>query len=151
VIVAENHLIAMLPCETGCGCSPSPNRCSWNSASCCEPGEPTRHVYFPNDCFISLVKAIEGEPGAEVGMVGREGMLGARLVLGVGTIALHALVQGAGTVRRIAAAPFRRELAHGRAVLQALNRYLYVADGKLATSTACTRFHSVGPRLARWC
>jgi CRP-like cAMP-binding protein len=116
----------------------------------CEPGEPTRHVFFPNDCFISLVTAIEGEPGIEVGMVGREGMLGAQLALGVGAIPLHALVQGAGTARRITAAAFRRELAASKALQRALNRYLYVLMAQLATSAACTRFHNVEPRLARW-
>ena len=116
----------------------------------CEPGEATRYVYFPNDCFVSLVTAIEGEPGLEVGMVGREGMLGAQLVLGVNSIPLHAVVQGAGTARRIAAAPFRREIAAGKPLQRALNRYLYVVMAQLATSAVCTRFHSVGPRLARW-
>jgi len=116
----------------------------------CEPGEATRYVYFPNDSFISLVAAIEGEPGLEVGMVGREGMLGAQLVLGVSFIPLHAVVQGAGAARRIAAAPFRRELAASKPLQRALNRYLYVLMAQLGTSAACTRFHSVGPRLARW-
>jgi len=116
----------------------------------CEPGEPTRHVYFPDDAFISLVAAIDGEPGLEVGMVGNEGMLGAQLALGVATIPLHAVVQGAGTARRIATAPFRRELAASAPLQRALHRYLYVLMAQLATSAGCTRFHSVGPRLARW-
>jgi hypothetical protein len=34
----------------------------------CEPGESTRHVCFPIDCFISLVAAIQGVPALEVGM-----------------------------------------------------------------------------------
>lgn len=116
----------------------------------CEPGEATRHVYFPDECFISLVTTLEGEPGLEVGMVGSEGMLGAQLMLGVSTTPLHALVQGSGTAHRIEAAPFRRELASGKALQRVLNRYLYVLMAQLATSAACTRFHSVGPRLGRW-
>lgn len=116
----------------------------------CEAGEVTRHVYFPDDCYISLVTRIAGEPGLEVGMVGREGMLGAQLVLGVNTTPLHALVQGPGTAWRIEAARFRRELARGKALDSILRRYIQVLMGQLATSAACTRFHKVGPRLARW-
>ena len=43
-----------------------------------EPGAPTRHVYFPTTGFVSLV-SLMGGPGVEVGMVGREGMVGAHL------------------------------------------------------------------------
>ncbi len=116
----------------------------------CEAGEVTRHVYFPTESFISLVTRIEGEPGLEVGMVGREGMLGAQLVLGVNTTPLHALVQGPGAAWRIDAASFRRELARGKVLDGILKRYIQVLMGQLATSAACTRFHRVGPRLARW-
>jgi CRP-like cAMP-binding protein len=147
----ENHLIAPLPRQDRMRLLALCESVRLEVGTMlCEPGEPTRHVYFPNDCFISLVTAIEGEPGIEVGMVGREGMLGAHLVLGVDAIPLHALVQGSGTARRIAAAPFRHELARSKALQRALNRYLYVLMAQLATSAACTRFHSVGPRLARW-
>ena len=116
----------------------------------CEPGKPTRHVYFPTESFISLVAQIDGTPALEVGMVGREGMLGAHLALGVVTTPLHALVQGAGAAWRIATPAFRTELARSAALQRGLNRYLYVLMAQLAASAACLRFHQIGPRLARW-
>lgn len=115
-----------------------------------ELDKPTRYVYFPIDGFISLVASIDGKPALEVGMVGREGMLGAQLVLGVPTMPLHALVQGSGASWRIGAAAFRRELARSAALRRLLGRYLYVLMGQLAASATCLRFHLIGPRLARW-
>lgn len=112
--------------------------------------EPTRHVYFPTVGFISLVTAIEGKPVLEVGMVGREGMLGAHLALGVGLSPLHSIVQGAGAAWRISVRNFRLELGRSPPLQQCLDRYLYVLMAQLASSAACLRFHQIGPRLARW-
>ena len=116
----------------------------------CEPGQATRHVYFPTEAFISLVAPVAGLPALEVGMVGREGMLGAQLVLGVSTVPLHALVQGPGAALRIGNAAFRRELGRSEGLQRILGRYLYVLMAQLAGSAACLRFHQIGPRLARW-
>ena len=116
----------------------------------CEPGQPTRHVYFPTQGFISLLASIDGKPGVEVGLVGTEGMVGWQLALGVKTVPLHGLVQGPGSAWRIPGAAFGEELTRGTALPQALSRYIYVLMAQLASSATCLRFHQIGPRLARW-
>jgi CRP-like cAMP-binding protein len=116
----------------------------------CKPPELMAYVYFPTESFVSLVAMMDGNPGLEVGMVGREGMLGAHLALGVQTAPLQALVQGPGHAWRVASAPFRRELARSLPLQRVLHRYVYVLMGQLALSAGCLRFHLIGPRLARW-
>lgn len=91
-----------------------------------EPGKPIRHVYFPTRGVIFLVALIAGSPGVEVGMLGREGMLGGQLALGIVTAPLHALAQGSDAAWRIATVLFKHKLARSAALQRSLNRYLYV-------------------------
>jgi len=83
-------------------------------------------------------------------MVGREGLFGGVLALGVSDSPLQALVQGSGQAWRLPATALLRELARSAALRQTLLRYVYVVMAQMASSAACLRFHLIGPRLARW-
>jgi CRP-like cAMP-binding protein len=115
-----------------------------------EPGEPIRHVYFPTRSFITLVEKVDGHASLEVGLVGDEGMLGIALILGVNVSPLHALVQGSGQALRMDAATFVRELEQSPQLQRVLRSYLYISMAQLAQTAACTHFHVVEARLARW-
>jgi CRP-like cAMP-binding protein len=113
-------------------------------------GEVISCVYFPTGSFISLATSINGGASLEVGLIGNEGMLGITLMLDVDALPFQALVQGAGPALRISAPSFLRELRQSPALQQALKHYLYVSMTQMAQTAACTRFHVVEARLARW-
>jgi CRP-like cAMP-binding protein len=115
-----------------------------------EPGERIRHVYFPTESFISLTTPTDMGTTLEVGLVGNEGMLGISLILGVDVAPLHALVQGEGTALHMTKARLRRELGQSRSLERVMKRYLYVLLSQIAQTAACTHFHRVEARLARW-
>ncbi|CAM3925945.1 Crp/Fnr family transcriptional regulator [Vreelandella rituensis] len=115
-----------------------------------QPTETVTHAYFPIDSFISLIVVTDADNRLEVGMAGREGMLGTSLVLGIEETPLLALVQGAGAALRINTARFQWLLQECPVLHQRLKGYLYVVMSQLAKTAACNHFHQIEGRLARW-
>jgi CRP-like cAMP-binding protein len=113
-------------------------------------GQPLSHAHFPLTGFVSLVIDVDSYPALEVGMVGRESMLGAELLLGLAPTPWRALVQGAGESLRIEAASLREAIAASPALQQVIQTSLLVRLHQQTLASACERFHMIGPRLARW-
>ena len=147
----QNALIALLPAterkRLTAGCEPV--MLELNDVIC-EPGDTLQFVHFPVDAFISLLGVQGDHTLLEVGMIGREGMLGVHRVLGVAQAPLRALVQGAGLSLRIASAALQAEIERSATLQAVLLRYTHVCMQQLTSSALCMRFHQVQPRLARW-
>ncbi len=116
----------------------------------CEIDERFPYAYFPTGGIISLVTIMGRYRPLEMGLIGNEGMLGATLALGVQVAPMRAVVQGAGTAWRITTVQFQQELDTDPGLMGTIRRYLYVLLTQFAQSAACTHFHEIEPRLARW-
>ena len=115
-----------------------------------EPDDEIEYVYFPLTGFISVMVPAEAGASLEVGLIGREVMLGATIALGVDSSPLHGFVQGAGIALRMTAAQFRRQLDALPELRASILRYSYVLLRQVSQMAACTRYHTVEQRLARW-
>ncbi len=114
-----------------------------------EPREPIRAIYFPHDSLISLLGVAEGRMTLEVGLVGREGMLGATVALGHELAQVRAVVQRAGTASRMDSARFRAQFASNPALQRVLYRYTDTLLAQAIQIAVCSRFHVLEARLAR--
>src|SRR5690242_18909788 len=61
------------------------------------PNELIDYVYFPEEGMVSLVPHLEDESVIQVGLVGKEGMVGALAPLGATALSGEARVQMAGS------------------------------------------------------
>lgn len=115
-----------------------------------EPGAQIEHVYFPESGLVSMLAVAYGHHAVEVGLTGREGMIGVPLALGHDSALMGAFVQSGGTALRLSAARFRRELLNCTTLRQHVYGFAANLLAQVAQTAACNRFHVLEQRLARW-
>jgi len=113
-------------------------------------GELIPAAYFVESGWISKVARLENGDIAEVGLVGREGMVGLSLALGADASSSEAMVQGSGTALRMNAGAFSRAQTGSTAFNQLLLRYALAFQAQVAQTAACNGRHKLEERLARW-
>ncbi|GGA86909.1 Crp/Fnr family transcriptional regulator [Arenimonas soli] len=115
------------------------------------PGEALRDAFFPLTACVSLAASVGGHPPLDMVLVGSEGMLGLSLALGNGhDVPMLGIVKCPGSALRLPAAWLRQELPNHPGLLRAMHRQLFDLLTQLARTAACTSFHEVQARLARW-
>jgi CRP-like cAMP-binding protein len=115
-----------------------------------EPGGLILDVYFPTSGIVSLLAAVEDRATLEVGLVGREGMVGLPVFMDVKTSRNRAVVQGAGYAFRMKAKVFQKECDSDGSLPRLLRRYTHSLLTQISQSAVCNRFHPIDARLARW-
>lgn len=114
------------------------------------PEGPVGAVHFVEAGWVSMIARLEDGLSAEVGLVGREGMVGLPLVFGIEISGVEVLVQGPGTALRMEAGAFRHALDEHPPLRTLLFRYGEFMRAQVTQTAACNGNHNLEQRLARW-
>lgn len=111
-------------------------------------GQPTTSYFFPTSGVVSLTVSLKGDQNIEVGLVGREGIVGVGALLGANGHDLDAMAQVRGEGIEVPVSAVSGELERSLRTLAA--RYTAALIVEIAQTAACNRLHSVEQRTARW-
>jgi CRP-like cAMP-binding protein len=115
-----------------------------------EVGAPLSHVYFIDEGLASVITTMEDGGSSEVGMVGREGLVGVSALLGGRRSAQHVVMQLPGRGHRIPAQRCKSVFEESREVRAAVLRFTEDLLNLSSQTAGCNRLHSIEQRSARW-
>jgi CRP-like cAMP-binding protein len=150
-VAVKNQLLAALPPEVLSRLLPRMRSFSLTLRECLiAPDVPIEAVYFVESGWVSLVATLDDGSQAEVGLIGREGMVGLPLITGIDTAFVEAFVQGNGSALQMEAGAFRHAMEEEPALRNRMFRYLEAMNSQTTQTAACNGRHDLEQRLARW-
>jgi CRP-like cAMP-binding protein len=114
------------------------------------PDEPIEYVYFPNNSTVSVIAITADGQSVESGVIGREGMAGINVLMGVDSMPNEIIIQLADDALRMTTAAVRREFKRGGVFQDLLLRFMHALMIQIGQTTLCNRLHSINERLSRW-
>ncbi len=115
-----------------------------------EANQEIKSLYFPTKGVISVVSTMENGSTTEVGLIGKEGMVGIFEFLGNGITNNRSIVQIQGTAMRVSTELLRVEFDQNISLQQTLLGYSLKLFNQVSQCSACNNHHSVKQRIARW-
>jgi CRP-like cAMP-binding protein len=114
------------------------------------PDEPIEYVYFPNNSVLSVVAITADGQSVESGVIGREGMAGINVLMGVDSMPNQNIIALADSALRTSTAAVRREFKRGEALHDLLLRFMHALMMQIGQTSLCNRLHANEERLSRW-
>jgi len=146
-----NYLLAALPSQAYDRLSPHLEKITFGLGEVVyESGARMQYVYFPTTSHISLLYTMIDGSTAEMGLVGKEGVVGIALFMGGETAPNRAMVQGGGVAFRMKSKAMLDEFKRGGEFQQLLLRYTQALITQISQTAVCNRLHSVEQHLCRW-
>jgi CRP-like cAMP-binding protein len=115
-----------------------------------EPAERIDFAYFLNQGMTSLVALSADGRSVEVGIVGREGVVGMSIAVGLLRGTFRAIMQMSGCGVRIRSEIFQQVLLCASTLQSEVSRFALMHGMQVAQLAACNRLHDIEQRLARW-
>jgi CRP-like cAMP-binding protein len=115
-----------------------------------ETGDALKSVYFCNSGMISILSVFPDGKSVEVGLVGKEGVVGLPLLVGFRTAATRAISQVDATAFRVDGEALIAFLRKFPMLERSLQQYSLTFTMEITQIAACNRLHNVEERLARW-
>lgn len=115
-----------------------------------ERGGKIEYVYFPTGSLFSRLAVGPDELTLEMGVVGREGMMGYPVFVGDSRSDFRVIVLGSGKAMRMTAADFKFECKRDETLRHMMLRFGQLRFMQASLASACHRFHGVEKRLVRW-
>lgn len=112
--------------------------------------KPTDEAYFIEEGLASVIARMPGGRDLEVGVAGREGMVGTHLVLGDPLSPFSVVMQLAGSGWQISAAHLMDAMSRSRALEQRLLRYVHAMAIQAGSTALANGRSTLQERLARW-
>lgn len=107
-------------------------------------------VFFPTTCVLSAIALMQDGAGVEIGTIGREGLGGIQLALGVRNVPSEMLCQIEGAAFTMESGAFVACLEQLPAFKAIVYRYTQSLVNAMGQSIACNAMHAVTQRCARW-
>ena len=115
-----------------------------------EPGIVPQYAYFMTSGIASVVAMMENGGMAEVGLIGREGVVGSFHLLGPAKVSTSCFIQLEATALRIRFADLLSSFRENEEVRERLLEFVQEQAVSLSQLAGCNRLHDNEERLARW-
>ncbi len=114
------------------------------------PNDKPDAVYFLESGYASLMTIMSDKDAVEVGIVGREGMVGVPIIYGTDCTVIEATMQRTGVAYRMSAESFRRALDERPMLRAIILHYAMTFNVQVIVTATCNGLHRIEQRRARW-
>lgn len=114
------------------------------------PQEQIKKVFFPETSVVSIVTILENGTGVESGIIGREGVSGAGVILTEKVAFSEATIQLGGTGYYMEVDDFRDFFDRNETFKKIIFNYIHSFISQISQNAACLCHHTIEKRLARW-
>lgn len=115
-----------------------------------KPDRTIHWIYFLESGMASMNSMDLGGTPVEVGIIGREGLVGVQALLGQTQTQNAVTMQAAGNGFRIRVDTLREHMTSSIELTRCIHTFVYAMLEQTTQLVLCNRLHELEPRLARW-